>query len=103
MLQAGWKNQVRLSKNIAVQFIHMSMASLRGKLLKKGDALTLIHSGSRWFKINMRGAQNQNASEFWMWMTTNYHGRLQCCMIWCQTEKTLSLLARSLYFNVIWN
>ena len=35
MLQAGWKNQLRLSKNIAVQFIHMSVASLRGKLLKR--------------------------------------------------------------------
>ncbi|KAL7533329.1 hypothetical protein ACHAXR_009453 [Thalassiosira sp. AJA248-18] len=38
------------------------------------DSFSLIYSGNRWFMINLLGAQNINASEFWAWMTSNYHG-----------------------------
>lgn len=46
----------------------------------EGNGYSLIYSGSRWFRINLKGANVQGGdieeriAEFWLWMTTNYHG-----------------------------
>lgn len=37
------------------------------------DGMSLLYSGSRYFLINLQGAKEESASEYWMWQTTNYH------------------------------
>ena len=44
-----------------------------------GNGYSLIYSGSRWFRIklagiNVQGAQEEKIADFWLWMTSNYHG-----------------------------
>ncbi|KAL7553920.1 hypothetical protein ACHAWF_017444 [Thalassiosira exigua] len=44
-----------------------------GQAPEEGDSLSLIYSGSRWMRINIKGSQDVNNSDFWVWQTTNYH------------------------------
>lgn len=44
-----------------------------GQAPEEGDSFSLIYSGNRWFMINLQGAQDETASEFWAWQTSNYH------------------------------
>ncbi|KAL7533728.1 hypothetical protein ACHAXR_006358 [Thalassiosira sp. AJA248-18] len=44
-----------------------------GQAPEEGDSFSLIYSGNKWFMINLQGAQDETANEFWAWQTSNYH------------------------------